>query len=301
MDATSPPAAPVGYTLSIVIPAYNEADRLPHSLENIRAFLRTQAWETTTEVIVVDDGSTDGTAALVARMVRGWPGLSVITLPHRGKGAAVRQGLLAARGAFIFFADADLSMPIELIVRFLPPLSPDCDIIIGSREAPGARRFAEPRYRHMMGRAFNWLVRVLVVKGIDDTQCGFKRMTHAAAHALCAEQQLSGLSFDVELLALARARGYSIAEIGIDWYHERHSRVRPVRDTIKMVRDIWLVRRRMRHLAPLVPETVGKTSGIVPTTVLSPHLVAPQKIQGDAATLSDVAVPSRKIHDTFNG
>ena len=300
MDKASPSAVPLRYTLSIVIPAYNEADRLPHSLAKIRAFLRTQQWETSTEVIVVDDGSTDGTAGMVARLVRGWPGLTVISLPHRGKGAAVRQGMLAARGKFIFFADADLSMPIEQVVRFLPPLSPDCDIVIGSREAPGARRYAEPPYRHLMGRVFNWLVRVLVVKGIDDTQCGFKRMTRAAAHALCAEQQLNGLSFDVELLALARARGYSIAEIGIDWYHERHSRVRPIRDTIKMVRDIWVVRRRMRHLAPLVPNASSKSSGIMPT-IVQLHRVAPSVIRGDAPTLSDVAVPIRNNHDTFNG
>ena len=301
MSTPAPIDVPPRYALSIVIPAYNEADRLPQSLARIRAFLQAQAWEATTEVIVVDDGSTDGTVASVARLVRGWPGLSIITLPHRGKGAAVRQGLLAAQGAYIFFADADLSMPIEQVVRFLPPLSPDCAIVIGSRQAPGARRYAEPTYRHIMGRIFNGLVRVLVVKGISDTQCGFKRMTRAAAHALCAEQQLDGLSFDVELLALARARGYSIAEIGIDWYHERHSRVRPIRDTIKMVRDIWVVRRRMRHLAPLVPDTTHKKSGIVPQNVIAPHLGTRPSVPGKAPLRSETSTPSRKTNDIFNG
>jgi dolichyl-phosphate beta-glucosyltransferase len=247
LGSPRPPTTP--YALSIVIPALNEAERLPQSLTKIRAFLQAQGWEATTEVIVVDDGSTDSTVAVTARMIRQWPQLTLLTLPHRGKGAAVRQGVLVARGDDIFLCDADLSMPIEQITRFLAPQAPAADVVIGSREAPGARRFGEPRYRHRMGRVFNLLVRLLVLGGIEDTQCGFKRMTRAAAQALCAEQRLNGLSFDVELLALARARGYTIAEIPIDWYHEAHSRVRPIRDTISMVRDIWTVRRRMRQVA----------------------------------------------------
>jgi dolichyl-phosphate beta-glucosyltransferase len=235
--------------LSIVIPAYNEAERLPQSLRKLRAFLEHQGWLATTEVIVVDDGSGDGTFGVAARECARWPYLAVITLPHRGKGAAVRQGMLAARGDHIIFCDADFSMPVEQLTRFLPPKCPAAPIVIASREAPGARRFDEPEYRHFMGRVFNWLVRVLVIGGISDTQCGFKRMTRAAAHALCAEQHLDGMSFDVELLALARTCGYAIAEIPIDWHHERHSRVRPLRDTIAMVRDVWAVRRRMRRLS----------------------------------------------------
>jgi len=203
------PAAPI--TLSIVIPAYNEAERLPQTLCLLHAFLARQGWLATTEVIVVDDGSTDGTFGVAAREIAAWPQLAVMTLPHRGKGAAVRQGMLAAQGEYIFFGDADFSMPVEQIVRFLPPNCPDAPIIIGSREAPGARRFGEPPYRHVMGRIFNSLVRIFLFPGIDDTQCGFKRMTRAAAHALCAEQRINGLSFDVELLALARARGLAVA------------------------------------------------------------------------------------------
>jgi dolichyl-phosphate beta-glucosyltransferase len=233
--------------LSIVIPAYNEAERLPHTLQRLRAFLDEQGWLASTEIIVVDDGSTDGTFGVVARQIAKWPRLVVITLPHRGKGAAVRQGMLAAQGDYIFFGDADFSMPVEQISRFLPPNCPDAPIIIGSREAPGARRFGEPPYRHLMGRIFNALVRLWLFSGINDTQCGFKRMTREVARTLCAAQRLNGLSFDVELLALARACGFAVAEIPIDWYHERHSRVRPIRDTIMMVRDVWVVRRRMRH------------------------------------------------------
>lgn len=238
--------APSGITLSIVIPAFNEARRLPDNLRVIHAYLLEQGWATTTEVIVVDDGSRDDTVVQVARLVRGWPGLSIITLPHAGKGAAIRQGALVARGEYIFFCDADLAMPIAELPRFLPPTSPTCDIVIASREAPGARRYNEPEYRHVMGRVFNWLVCRLVMPGIRDTQCGFKRLTRAAARDLCGLQRLNGLGFDVELLALARARGYTIAELPIAWHHATNSRVRPVRDTIAMFRDIWQVRQRMR-------------------------------------------------------
>ncbi len=269
-----PQPAVLPVSLSIVIPAYNEATRLPQNLRKLHAFLAHQGWLATTEVIVVDDGSGDGTFGVVTRLCAGWPQLAVITLPHRGKGAAVRQGMLAARGDYIIFADADFSMPVEQLVRLLPPTCPDVPIVIASREASGARRYGEPEYRHLMGRVFNWLVGMLVVAGIADTQCGFKRMTRAAAHTLCAEQRLDGMSFDVELLALARARGYAVAEIAIDWYHERHSRVRPLRDTLAMVRDVWAVRRRMRHL-PAAPHRAAPEAEAVPApacAALAPRL-----------------------------
>lgn len=234
--------------LSIIIPAYNEAERLPDSLRAIQRFLRRQGWEDTTEVLVMDDGSVDGTVGVVAKLIRAWPRLAVISLPHRGKGAALREGALQAQGEFIFLCDADLSMAIDDLPKFLPPDCDEGDILIGSREAPGARRFGEPEYRHVMGRVFNLLVQVLVMRGIDDTQCGFKRLTREAAHTLFAEQELDGLSFDVELLALARLRGYTTVEVPIDWYHRHSSRVRPLRDTLLMMRDIWLVRQRLRRL-----------------------------------------------------
>lgn len=244
--------APATPALSIVIPAYNEARRLPASLQAIRRFLARQGWEATTEVIVVDDGSADGTAAVAAQFIRQWPRLSVITLPHAGKGAAIRQGALAARGAQIFFCDADLSMPIDLLPRFLPPEGSAADIVIASREAPGARRFGEPALRHLMGRVFNRLVQALVLPGLDDTQCGFKRLTRAAAQEICGDLRLAGWGFDVELLALARVRGYTIAEVPIDWQYGAESRVRPLRDTLRMVREVWQVRRRLRSALPLL-------------------------------------------------
>jgi dolichyl-phosphate beta-glucosyltransferase len=241
--------------LSIVIPAYNEAQRLPRSLQVISAFLQETGWGEQTEVIVVDDGSTDQTIASVQPFTDHWPQLIVIPMPHRGKGAAIKAGVKHATGDFIFFCDTDLSMPINEIVKFLPPQGPDCQIIIGSREVRGAKRYNEPVYRHLMGRIFNRLVQVLVLPGIEDTQCGFKCLQRGVAVTLCAEQRLTGMSFDVELLALAKLHGFTIAEIPINWYHERDSRVRPLQDSLNMVREVFAMRRRLKNL-PYSPTDV---------------------------------------------
>ncbi len=182
-------------SLSIIIPTYNEARRLPQSLHIIAAFLRERGWNEQTEVIVVDDGSNDSTLPAVRVMQTHWPQLMVLALPHRGKGAAIKAGVKHATGDFVFFCDADLSMPIAEIVKFLPPQAPDAQILIGSREVAGAQRFNEPMYRHLMGRVFNGLVRLLVVTGIQDTQCGFKCLRREVAVVLCSEQRLTGMSF----------------------------------------------------------------------------------------------------------
>jgi dolichyl-phosphate beta-glucosyltransferase len=234
--------------LSIIIPAYNEIHRLPKSLRIIHAFLHEIDWFDRTEVIVVDDGSQDQTVESVKDLKESWPQLAVIAMPHLGKGGAVKTGMLHATGEYIFFCDADLSMPINEIVKFVPPQGPDCDVIIGSREVKGAHRYNEPAYRHIMGRVFNTLVQVLILPGIKDTQCGFKCIRRAAAYTLAMEQTLEGMSFDVELLALARLHKYSIAEIPINWYHERSSRVRPVQDTLDMFREVIKMRRRLGYL-----------------------------------------------------
>jgi len=239
--------------LSIVIPAYNEAQRLPTTLTAINSFLIEQGWLATTEVIVVDDGSQDTTCAVTISFQDNWPQLLCLPLAHAGKGAAVRAGMLHATGRFIFFCDADLSMPIDEITRFLPPDGPSTDIVIGSREMPDSRRYAEPIYRHIMGRIFNHLVQLLILPGIHDTQCGFKLMTYDAAHTLCSKQLLDGMSFDVELLALARLHGYTMSEIAIDWYHEQNSRVRPIVDTLDMVRSLFILRHRLGQQRPALP------------------------------------------------
>ena len=151
--------------------------------------------------------------------------------------------MLAAGGEYRFIADADLSMPIDQVLRFLPPQLPDVDIAIASREAPGAVRYGEPPYRHLIGRGFNLLVRWIAVPGFQDTQCGFKAFRDRAAIDLFQAQQLDGWTFDVEVLFIGLRRGYRIVEVPIPWYYNPGSRVRVVRDSIAMLRDLFRIRR----------------------------------------------------------
>ncbi|HEY7092466.1 MAG TPA: dolichyl-phosphate beta-glucosyltransferase, partial [Ktedonobacterales bacterium] len=226
-------------SLSIVIPAYNEAHRLPTSLELARAFLN--AGGLSAEVIVVDDGSEDGTAAVVEEAQRDWSALKLLRQAHAGKGAAVRLGVSQAVGEQIALADADFSMPITEFRRFMPDALGDYDIAIASREAPGAHRYGEPEYRHIMGRVFNRLVQWLLLPGIEDTQCGFKFLRRAVAQDIIQQLTIDGWGFDVELLYIARRHGYQIREIGVPWRYGSDSRVSPLRDTLTMIRDIGIV------------------------------------------------------------
>jgi dolichyl-phosphate beta-glucosyltransferase len=238
--------------LTIVIPAYNEERRLPPTLHKIAAFLRRQSY--TSEVLVVENGSTDDTtgvtAAFIQQEVRADDPFCVDLLHSSpGKGAAVRHGMLHGQGEYLFICDADLAMPIEEIAKFLPPTLKRgfFDIAIASREAPGAQRIDEPAYRHVMGRVFNLLVRVLAVPGIQDTQCGFKMFTREAMQATFPLQRLDGWSFDVEVLYIARLQHLRLVEIPIRWYYQTDSRVRPVQDTINMVRELLRIRRNGRR------------------------------------------------------
>jgi glycosyltransferase involved in cell wall biosynthesis len=235
-------------SLSIVIPAYNEAHRLPASLEQARAFLESSALST--EILIVDDGSDDGTAAVVEQAQREWPALKLLRQAHAGKGAAVRLGVAQAVGKQIALADADFSMPLTEFRRFMPDALGDYDIAIASREAPGARRYGEPEYRHIMGRVFNRLVQWLLLSGIEDTQCGFKFLRRAVAQDIIGQLTIDGWGFDVELLYIARRHGYQIREIGVPWRYGSDSRVSPLRDTLTMIRDIgtiWLHSRKGRY------------------------------------------------------
>ncbi len=239
---TAAPDAPV---LSIVIPAFNEERRLPKTLAEARRFVEQQ--HVAVEVLVINDGSTDGTAQVAQAEAERWPALRLVDAPHRGKGGAVRAGVLAARGQFVAIADADLSMPIEQFSRFNAQVFSRCDVAIGSREAPGSHRYNEPFYRHLMGRFFNLLVQMLLFAGIKDTQCGFKVIRRAVALELCRYQTIEGWAFDVEWLVIARLHGYTIEEVPIDWYHEaRSSQIHPVRDSLAMTRELLKIRQHAR-------------------------------------------------------
>lgn len=233
-----PPSAPY---LSIIIPALNEAGRLPSTLERLHEYLRRQ--EYTWEIIVVSNGSTDGTEDVVRRAAEHIPNLELVSLRQRGKGVASRFGALRSRGEIVFLCDADLSMPPENLSRFIEAMA-DADIVAGSREAPGAVRYHEPRYRHVMGRVFNTLVRVLAVPGIHDTQCGFKAFRRQAADELFDRQMITGFGFDVELLYLARKYGYRTRELGIEWYFSDDTRVRAGADTLNMLGELLMIRYR---------------------------------------------------------
>jgi glycosyltransferase involved in cell wall biosynthesis len=238
-------------SLSIVIPAYDEAHRLPASLALARAFLSES--NIRAEVLIVDDGSQDATAAVVETAQRDWPALKLLRQAHAGKGAAVRLGVAQAVGEQIALADADFSMPIMEFRRFLPSALGEYDIAIASREAAGARRFGEPAYRHIMGRVFNRLVQWLLLPGIEDTQCGFKFLRRAVAQDIIQQLTIDGWGFDVEMLYIARKHGYQIREIGVPWRYGSDSRVSPLRDTLTMIRDIgtvWLNSHKGRYNPP---------------------------------------------------
>ena len=209
--------------LSVVIPAFNEAERLPRTLARVNAYLSARGADY--EIVLVDDGSTDGTAES-ARAAGG----AALTLlrhqPNRGKGYAVRRGMLAARGVLRLMTDADLSTPIEDLSRLEAALVGGHEVAIGSRAVPGAKvEVRQPWYREAMGRLFNRLVRLLVLPGLYDTQCGFKLFTAQAAEAAFRPALLDGFSFDVEALFIARRLGLGIAEVPVTWRNDAATRV----------------------------------------------------------------------------
>ncbi len=227
--------------LSIIIPAHNEENRLPDTLRQIFRFLQEQPYQA--EVIVVENGSTDQTIAIAHKVQQQYPGLQIIQETEAGKGRAVRRGMLAATGQYRFMCDADLSMPIAEINRFLPPQLENFEVAIASREAPGAIRYNEPAYRHWGGRGVNLMIRMLAIPKIRDTQCGFKMFSAAAAKDLFTAQTILNWSFDIELLYIARLRKYKIIEIPIPWYFNDETKLNPLHDAIKMGLDILKIHR----------------------------------------------------------
>ncbi len=229
---------------SIVIPAFNEQKRLPGTLEKVFHFLTQQPF--TFEVIVVENGSSDRTYEIAMEFARQHPNLHVLQ-SEKGKGAAVQRGMLTAQGEYRFMCDADLSMPVEEILKFLPPALQDFDIAIGSREAKESIRYNEPSYRHWGGRGINFLIQTLILPGLNDTQCGFKCFRATVAEDLFNRQTLLGWSFDIELLYMARRHGYRIIEIPIHWQHFSDSKVSALRDALHMIRDIFRIHANARR------------------------------------------------------
>jgi dolichyl-phosphate beta-glucosyltransferase len=227
--------------LSIVIPAHNEESRLPPSLAKIDAFLKTQPYQA--EVIVVENGSKDRTVEVAQAFAADHPYVRVIEAPVRGKGLAVKVGMLEAIGDYRFICDADLSMPIEELASFLPPQVNGFDVIIASREGKGANRVGEPEYRHLIGRINNWIIKLTILRGFEDTQCGFKMFSRKAAEDLFEVQQMTGIGFDIELLFIAKKRGYKIRQVPITWYFDADSRMRLVGDSMYLLAEIWQIRR----------------------------------------------------------
>ena len=233
--------------LSIIVPAYNEEQRLPPTLDRLYAFLQTQQlrWE----IVVVDDGSRDGTCSVVEDAMLRIPHLRLVKqVPNRGKGAAVRRGMLAARGQLRVMCDADCSMPPEQLPRLLAPIiACESEIAIGSRYVEGAKSdIKQPRYRVLWSRLCNKVIQRSLVPGVRDTQCGFKAFTAEAARDLFGRGRIDGWAFDLEILALARRRGFAIAEIGVEWSDDGRSRVNPLKDMWKVIREALTIRKNLR-------------------------------------------------------
>lgn len=235
--------------LTIVIPAYNEEQRLPATLAAIDRYLGDAGVRA--EIIVADDGSSDRTLERARRFQPINASMTVLSLPHRGKAHAVRDGIVSASTDYVLFTDADLSTPMRFAPMLIDELRQGAGVAIGSREGIGARRVGEPSYRHVMGRIFNFFVQALAVPGIDDTQCGFKAFRRDAAQEIFSLTRLHDpgeirgprvSGFDVEVLFIARRLGYPIAVVPVYWEHVPGSKVRPLQDSALMFLDVISVR-----------------------------------------------------------
>lgn len=228
--------------LAVVIPAYNEEQRITRTLERVRDYLASQAY--TSVVLVVSDGSTDNTNMLVREFASNHPEFSLHDYsPNRGKGYAVRTGMLLAEASFVLFSDADLAAPIEEIEKLFPQIEAGADIAIGSRPLKESNlAVRQPLYRELAGRTFNGLVQVLAIRGIKDTQCGFKLFRQAVARDVFSRCKLDRFGFDFEALMIARDLDYKIKEVPITWSHQEGSKVNLVRDGSRMILDLIRLR-----------------------------------------------------------
>jgi dolichyl-phosphate beta-glucosyltransferase len=230
--------------LSVIIPCYNEEKLIEDTLDTVTAYLAKSGYSH--EIIVVDDGSRDNTAGIVSRFAKRCPRVKLLENGrNRGKGFSVRTGVLKASGELVCFSDADLSTPIEEVEKLLYWIRQGFDIAIGSRSLEDSEvELHQPWWREMMGRTFNLFVRIMAVRGIKDTQCGFKCFRGPVAGELFSRQVLDGFSFDVESLFIARKLGYSVKEVPVRWINRAESKVNPVTSSLEMLRDLFRIRLR---------------------------------------------------------
>lgn len=236
--------------LSVVIPAYNESDNFAQGvLDQVHRYLSHQSYQS--EVIIVDDGSTDATVNLVTAYLQDKPTWRLIANSHQGKAQTVAAGIAAAQGKITLFTDFDQATPLSEIEKLLPFLDKGDDVVIGSREVEGSKREGEPWYRHLMGRGFNFFVNLFAFGNIHDTQCGFKLFKTAVAQKLFSQLVVYGPhretraftgAFDVEVLYLAHKQGYKIAEVPVFWTHVKTPRISPIRDSVRMFFDLLRIR-----------------------------------------------------------
>jgi len=238
---------PKDIRLSVVIPTYNKASRIAASLDAVVSYLAGKPYRS--EIVVVDDGSTDLTADVARAALAGrLPSEVIRREKNLGKGASVREGVLAASGELILFCDDDLSTPIAELDKAAAALDAGADVVIGSRALPDSEiRVRQRRPREWMGKAFNVLVRLFVLKEYRDTQCGFKAFRRAAARDIFSRLRTPGFGFDVEVLVLCRELGYRVAEIPVVWCDARPSRVRLFGGSLGMLKDLWRIRRQARR------------------------------------------------------
>jgi len=232
--------------LSIIIPVYNEENRIGESLLKIKAYL--DARDADCEIIVVDDGSTDNTRQVAADYKSEIANLKIISYPvNKGKGYALRQGVFASKGDAVLLTDADLSTPIDELARLLPLITgQEYDVVIGSRALNASEIIKkQPWWRQGMGKTFNRIVKLLVLDGFNDTQCGFKLFSGAAAGVLFKHARVNRFAYDVEILALAKKNGYRISEMPVRWINSPESKVNPIFDSLQMLFDLIKIRMRI--------------------------------------------------------
>ncbi|MES2766702.1 MAG: dolichyl-phosphate beta-glucosyltransferase [Bacteroidota bacterium] len=228
--------------LSLVIPAYNEAERIGNSLKQAVEYLAEQSYSF--EIIVVDDGSTDKTVQIIHKLNDDIEFVKLIRQPQNmGKGAAVRRGMLEATGEYRIFTDADFSTPVHEVEKALKVFKKGADVVIGSRVLDRSTiKRAQPRHREAMGRVFSRAVQATVFKGIDDTQCGFKGFTAKAAESIFSRAKINGFGFDVEILYLAKRLGFEIEQIAVEWHNDERSKVSSL-SGLKAFLDIMTIKR----------------------------------------------------------